>query len=68
VQTAKSADVDLRSKEDKENDKEKNKKGESDTIKLNDINPDLDDDFMKTFFGKVGKIRRIFNPEGKNFA
>lgn len=68
MQTAKSADVDLRSKEDKENDKEKNKKGESDTIKLNDINPDLDDDFMKKFFGKVGKIRRIFNPDGKNFA
>jgi len=42
--------------------------GESDTIKLNDINTDIDEELLRKKFGKVGKIRRVFNPEGKNFA
>jgi len=38
------------------------------TIKLNDINTDIDEELLRNKFGKVGKIRRVFNPEGKNFA
>jgi len=48
--------------------KKEPKNGESDTIKLSDLNSDLDEKFLKKFFMKAGKIRRIFAPEDKNFA
>jgi len=41
---------------------------ESDTIKLNDCNPNLDEGELRKFFGNYGSIKRVFKPENKNFA
>jgi len=42
--------------------------GASDTVKLNQVNPDLNEQDLRKFFGKCGSIKRVFKPDGKNFA
>lgn len=45
-----------------------NNNSASDTVKLNQCNADLNEQDLRKFFGKCGSIKRVFKPEGKNFA
>jgi len=67
VQEAKSRDGDSKPPTNNGNSRDNNNNA-SDTIKLNDVNADLGESDLRKHFGSVGAIKRVFKPEGKNFA